>query len=267
MERARRVLLTGVLPEIADAFEGLPCEVVCAESRESAVAFLRAGQADLVVCDYANLDSVGAADSQVPVIVIAQDIPSTFVAVGMERAFAFVDPPFDPGHIRELVEEAFNNPDQPDSIQIESRDPSFLVLRLRSTFATADRLMRFSMRMKGDMPPEERRQAAIAFREMLLNAIEHGGKLDPNQWIRVCRVRSKRAVIYYIQDPGPGFARGDLKHAAVSNPDGAPDLHMRYRQDHGLRSGGFGILMAQNLVDEIIYNEQGNAVVLIKHLD
>jgi anti-sigma regulatory factor (Ser/Thr protein kinase)/CheY-like chemotaxis protein len=267
MKATRQVLLAGVVPEIADALEGLQCEVVIAESLESATAALRGSKFDLVLCDYSSLDPLGATDRSVPVIVLSGDIPNAFVTAGMERAFALVDLPFDRSHVRELVFEALNNPDQPDSIQIESRDPNFLILRLRSTIATADRLMRFAMRMKADLPPEERRQAAIAFREMLLNAIEHGGKLDPNQWVRVCRVRSKRSVIYYIQDPGEGFSRGDLKHAAISNPEDAPALHMSYRQDHGLRSGGFGILMAQNLVDEIIYNEQGNAVVLIKHLD
>jgi anti-sigma regulatory factor (Ser/Thr protein kinase) len=34
----------------------------------------------------------------------------------------------------------------------------------------------------------------------------------------------------------------------------------------GLRPGGFGILVAKQLVDEMFYNEYGNEVLLIKHL-
>ncbi len=34
-----------------------------------------------------------------------------------------------------------------------------------------------------------------------------------------------------------------------------------------MRPGGFGVLLAQRLVDQLVYNEQGNEVVLIKYLD
>jgi len=34
-----------------------------------------------------------------------------------------------------------------------------------------------------------------------------------------------------------------------------------------MRPGGFGILMAKKLVDELLYNEQGNEVLLVKYLD
>ena len=33
-----------------------------------------------------------------------------------------------------------------------------------------------------------------------------------------------------------------------------------------MRPGGFGIMMTRQLVDELIYNEQGNEVLLIKYL-
>jgi anti-sigma regulatory factor (Ser/Thr protein kinase) len=33
-----------------------------------------------------------------------------------------------------------------------------------------------------------------------------------------------------------------------------------------MRPGGFGILLAKKLVDELIYNEKGNEVVLVKYL-
>ncbi len=39
------------------------------------------------------------------------------------------------------------------------------------------------------------------------------------------------------------------------------------RAEQGLRPGGFGILIARNMVDEMIYNERHNEVVLIKYLD
>jgi len=267
MGLSRSVLLVGELPDLSAALDSLPCRLIPAENLDSALHLLASDKFDLVLCDHTSLNPIRAANAQVPVIVFGHELPNQEVLAAMEKAFAYLLPPFEPGHIKDLVREAFENPDQPDSIQVESRNPRFIILRLRCTFATADRLMRFAVQMKSDIPDEERRQAAIAFREMLLNAIEHGGGLNPDQWVRICRVRSKRAVFYYIQDPGEGFTREGLKHAAVSNPEDAPDQHMKYRQELGLRSGGFGILLAKNLVDEVIYNERGNAVVLVKYLD
>jgi anti-sigma regulatory factor (Ser/Thr protein kinase) len=43
--------------------------------------------------------------------------------------------------------------------------------------------------------------------------------------------------------------------------------HQQYRDANGLRPGGFGVLITRNLVDEMIYGERGNDVVLIKYLD
>jgi len=35
----------------------------------------------------------------------------------------------------------------------------------------------------------------------------------------------------------------------------------------GLRPGGFGLLLAKKLVDELIYSEHGNDVLLVKYID
>lgn len=35
----------------------------------------------------------------------------------------------------------------------------------------------------------------------------------------------------------------------------------------GLRPGGFGLLLAKKLVDELIYSQQGNEVLLVKYVD
>jgi anti-sigma regulatory factor (Ser/Thr protein kinase) len=39
------------------------------------------------------------------------------------------------------------------------------------------------------------------------------------------------------------------------------------RAEKGMRPGGFGMLIVRQIVDEVVYNEKGNEVVLIKYLD
>jgi anti-sigma regulatory factor (Ser/Thr protein kinase) len=42
---------------------------------------------------------------------------------------------------------------------------------------------------------------------------------------------------------------------------------MEKRMAEDMRPGGFGMLIANHSVDEVIYNENGNEVILIKRLD
>jgi anti-sigma regulatory factor (Ser/Thr protein kinase) len=56
-----------------------------------------------------------------------------------------------------------------------------------------------------------------------------------------------------------------MRHAAINNPPDNPVAHLEVREAEGIRPGGFGILIAQQLVDELVYNEHGNEALLIKH--
>jgi anti-sigma regulatory factor (Ser/Thr protein kinase) len=112
-----------------------------------------------------------------------------------------------------------------------------------------------------------RESIAYAFRELLLNAIEWGGRLDPNRKVRIACLRSKRMLMYRIADPGPGFKIEELPHAAIAYGPGDPITHMQVRDEKGLRPGGFGLLTVRGSVDELLYNEKRNEVVFVKYLD
>ena len=72
--------------------------------------------------------------------------------------------------------------------------------------------------------------------------------------------------MFYVRDPGAGFRRGPLKHAAIANPPDDPVAHVLEREKEGMRPGGYGLLVARGTVDELIFNESGNEVLLIKYL-
>jgi anti-sigma regulatory factor (Ser/Thr protein kinase) len=105
-----------------------------------------------------------------------------------------------------------------------------------------------------------------AFRELVLNAVEWGCKLDPNRKVRIAYVRSSRMLLYRVADPGPGFSFRDLAHAAVGQPADDPVAHMAVRDQLGIRPGGFGIAMTRSMADELIYNEAQNEVIFVKYL-
>src|SRR5258707_2351393 len=124
----------------------------------------------------------------------------------------------------------------------------------------------FFPRLETDLPADVMEKVGYAFRELLNNAIEWGGHLDPNLKVRISYIRTRKLLMYRLDDPGPGFKMADLKHAAVSNPADDPMAHMTIREQKGLRPGGLGLMLTQQLVDELVYNQARNEVVLIKHL-
>jgi hypothetical protein len=56
------------------------------------------------------------------------------------------------------------------------------------------------------------------------------------------------------------------EHAAIANPDEDPLRHMEIREAKGMRAGGYGVLLTRKLVDELIYSEKGNDVLLVKYV-
>jgi CheY-like chemotaxis protein len=102
--------------------------------------------------------------------------------------------------------------------------------------------------------------------DVVLNAIEHRAGLDPEAQVTVTRIRTDAHVVYLIRGPGPGFSREALPHAAVSNRSDDPTWHVSHRERLGLRAGGYGLLASRGIVDELVHDDQGNAVALIKRL-
>src|SRR6516162_9011663 len=106
------------------------------------------------------------------------------------------------------------------------------------------------------------KQLTTAVRELGTNAIEWGHKKEPDRIVTVDYRIDPEKITIDIKDTGSGFNPTNLAHIAY--PDD-PVSHMMVREMLGMREGGFGIMMARGLVDEMSYNEKGNEVRLIKY--
>jgi CheY-like chemotaxis protein/anti-sigma regulatory factor (Ser/Thr protein kinase) len=181
------------------------------------------------------------------------------------QACDFISKPFELGELRSAIENALSH-DERCKIDVVSAKPDWIELRVPCDMSAVGPILKFMNEVEGDLPAETREAIGSAFREMLSNAIEHGGKLDPDKYVEVKYIRLKRAVLYSIKDPGEGFSLGEIQHAAVKNPDQEPLHHMKVRQDMGLRPGGYGILLASQVIDELVYNEKHNELIFVKYL-
>jgi anti-sigma regulatory factor (Ser/Thr protein kinase) len=181
------------------------------------------------------------------------------------HVFACFTPPFDDASIIEMVRAALNASEWRDGIEVVSGLPNWLTLKVSCHLLTAERLVRFMTEHQAALVEHEGDLLMIAFREMLLNAMEHGAGFDPEKVIEVTAARTARTIVYHFRDPGAGFDRADLICAASPDPEDALANAQR-RAEAGLRPGGFGMLIARQVADELVYNERGNEVLMIKHL-
>ena len=248
--------------------------VVYAPGNQSALKLVEARPFDLIVTgtgttgkeDIDLLRRIRRVRPHVRLIILTDErTPADVIAAIRDRAFSYFSKPFSTASLAEIVRYAMNEPLWDDGIELVSATPEWVSVIVRCDRKTADRLVQFFQEMS-DLPHPDREDVATAFREMLLNAIEHGANFDPNQYVEVGYVRTRKLVMCRIKDPGQGFSLDEIHHAAVNNPSYDPIRHVLFREAQGLRPGGYGVLLAKHLVDELMYSEKGNEVLLIKYL-
>ena len=199
------------------------------------------------------------------IMMTSDDTPETVLESVRGQAFRYLRKPFPPNTIVDVVTDALGSAGL--SFEVVSARADWLELVAPCTLEMADRIQSFVMQLDAHLPEDVHEAVAAAFRELLTNAIEWGGKLDPNRKVRISCVRAKKMLLYKIADPGEGFDIDGLRHAAISNPDNDPIRHLQVREEQGLRPGGFGLAMTRSLVDELIYNEARNEVIFVKYVE
>ena len=247
--------------------------VHCAVDNQHALALATTEPFDLIVTgrkmlaadDVEILRRIRSARAHVRLIILTDRFtPGDVISAMREGAFSYFSAPVDASELAEMVRAAMASPCWDDGIEVLSATPAWVRVAARCDIPTADRLVQF---LRGVRDPDVPEGIIFAFREVLLNAMEYGGNFDPSQHVEISFIRARRAVACRVKDPGQGFSLEELRHAAISRP--AEDLlgHVAVREAQGLRPGGFGILLAKGLVDELIYSEQGNEVLLVKYID
>jgi DNA-binding NarL/FixJ family response regulator len=275
-----RVLVIGdqnhVSREIGDALSAADFPMEYAAGHADALQRLRMRAFGVVITnpnsaldeDLALLEEMRAIRPGVKCIVLAHhSTPDEVIAALRARVFACFTPPFDSGEIVNLARSAASDNEWRDDIQVLSARPGWVSVRVNCRLLTAERLLTFAKELSTQLPEDTRWEIMQALREILMNAMEHGAAFNPEQVVEVTAVRTGRAMVFYVRDPGAGFRRESLSHAAIANPSEDPTAHVELREEEGMRAGGFGLLVAAGTVDELIYSEIGNEVLLIKYLD
>jgi len=259
---------------IASMLRGAGYKVTEAKDGEEALEKIRKSRFDLAFLDIwmpkvTGLEVLAEArtfpDCPKIIVMTSDNTPGSVLGAVRAQACEYLNKPFSPKDAVEVAERALRQ-DSLSPIEIVSAKPEWVELLIPCTREAADRVHSFLKKLDAHLPEEQRDTIGLAFRELLLNAVEWGGKLDPNRKVRIAYVRSSRLLLYRIADPGPGFRFNKLPHAAVGQPESDPFAHVAVRDQLGLRPGGFGIAMTRAIADELIYNEAQNEVIFVKYL-
>jgi CheY-like chemotaxis protein/anti-sigma regulatory factor (Ser/Thr protein kinase) len=274
----RRFLIVDDDPSIHELVRamlaGTEWEGDSASNGEEALARLKTHSYDLLLADIlmpgmdglALLAQLRSHHPNIPVVMMTvKNTPEHILGSLGREAAAYISKPFSRDTLLTTLRGALSTQVGDDDVKILSDKPNWISLEVRCRLTTADRLVQFVRELPSDLEPDQREQIAMAFRELLINAIEHGGHLDPQKTVALSYIRTARSIVYYIRDPGEGFSMDALEHAAVSTPDD-PVRHVELRNKMGIRPGGFGMLLTKNFADELIYSRKGNEVLFIKYL-
>ena len=98
------------------------------------------------------------------------------------------------------------------------------------------------------MPADRCVSLAIALREALINAIQHGNRSNASKLVRITAQVSNDEAEFSVEDEGVGFDQRD-----VPNPWDPRNL---------LKSSGRGVLFIRSIMDEARYD--GNRLTMIK---
>ncbi|HWW22839.1 MAG TPA: ATP-binding protein [Edaphobacter sp.] len=275
-----RVLVIGdnnhVSREIGDALSAASFPMEYSAGHVDALQRLRMRSFGVVITspdsvfdeDLALLEEMRAIRPGVKCIVLAKEsTPEEVIAALRARVFACFTPPFDAHEIVGLARSAASDSEWREDIQILSARPGWVSVRVNCRLITAERLLTFAKELSSRLPADIRQEMMYALREILMNAMEHGAAFNPEQVVEVTAVRTERSMVFYVRDPGSGFRRESLSDTVAGNDEQDPTAHAKKREEEGMRAGGYGLLLAAGTVDELIYSEIGNEVLLIKYVD
>ena len=200
-------------------------------------------------------------------VITGDEAPETLLRSLREQASAFIPKPIQPSDLLRLIKDTMATRSGPDPIRVMSAEPNWVVLRFPCDMQTAARVENVVEQLNKGLPLEVREPVRMAFHELLMNAIEWGGRLNPNALAQIDCLRTRKFIMCRIADPGEGFNPANLEREAITVRVAAPIAHSQTREKKGLRPGGYGIQLAKSLMDDLVYNEAHNEVAMIKYLN
>jgi CheY-like chemotaxis protein/anti-sigma regulatory factor (Ser/Thr protein kinase) len=152
----------------------------------------------------------------------------------------------------------------PGDRDVDVREPArgWVELTAPSDVEYVERFRAFTeVLLATDLAGKAKEDVRIAVDEIGTNAVEWGNRGDRSKKIRISYCLFDDRIVFKIEDEGEGF-----DPRALDDPSVDPLAHIMRRLQSGKRAGGYGIHITKNVMDEVIYSDRGNVVLLTKFL-
>jgi CheY-like chemotaxis protein/anti-sigma regulatory factor (Ser/Thr protein kinase) len=198
-----------------------------------------------------------------PVIVISGvGMDDEVVQCLQEGAIDFLRKPFPLQRLAATVRDALLRQQSAPGQEWHYEKSGWLELTADSAFETIARFRTCVERLtETSVAPDMAEELRFAIEELGRNAVEWGNRGEKGKRVQLSYCLFGEKIMFKIEDEGTGF-----NPASVPDPSVAPQESLHQREEQGKRVGGFGIHLVRKLMDEVIYNERGNVVVMTKHL-
>jgi CheY-like chemotaxis protein len=199
------------------------------------------------------------------IVMTGDDSQETLLLSLREHAYQFVRKPIQPQKLMDLIRRTLAAPSDLPAIVVLSASANWVEVLVPCARDVADRIQSYIRQLEIDLPREIRDTVGLVFRELLLDAMERNGHLDPNCRVRIAYLRAERMLLYRISDAGVGVSPSDPAKADASRraePTTGTTQHPQV--EPRLRPGQ---LLALAQADELLFNEARNEVVVVKYLD
>jgi DNA-binding response OmpR family regulator len=199
------------------------------------------------------------------IVMTGDDSQETLLLSLRNQAYQYVRKPIQPKQLMDLIRRTLAAPSDLPAIVVLSASPRWVEVLVPCARDVADRIRSYIRQLEVDLPREVRDTVGLVFRELLLDAMESKRNLDPNCRVRIAYLRAERMLLYRIGDAGLTSSTLDASRADKGKRRRAEAGMAPHAQPaKGLRPGQ---LLALAQADEVLFNEEGNEVVVVKYLD
>ena len=155
------------------------------------------------------------------IVMTSDDAPETLLKAIRQQAHQYVRKPVEPATLVALVRDVLKSSHEPP-IEVVSARPDWVELAVPCTREAADRLHDVMARLETNLPEDVRESVSYAFRELLMNAVEWGGKLDLKRKVKISYPPHETSAALSHRRP----------RARIQDGRARPRRHQPSRQSH-----------------------------------
>ena len=277
MLMSTRVLVTDTDKTAADRIVGgldpALCTAAVALDDADTLAALAGESYDLAVIDIdlpdsgglALLKTIRARDPGVRLLLSSpREEPREILEAMICDASNYLVKPYTSEELQKAVTHAMAECQVVEHLEVSVGQEGWIELMMPSSLNYMTRLDRFfKLFYKSEIPENLFEEISYCFKEITKNAIDWGHNGDVTKKIKISHVLFQDQFCFKIEDQGEGY---DVQKALYGEEELDMEQMEEERLELGLRPGGLGMTIVQEMMDDIIPNAKGNITILSKYL-